>query len=152
MSETNNNPNGKKFPTKAAAVVAGFLGGLAFLHGTHQDAPQPEPTGTYTVEKGDTFSGIAEKVAESTPEHETMQEAAENIRDINELNRYPDIAAGQELKVPTSADVDPQQAGVQLEESNHLVNTGKNPNTGEIEQIPQGELPPVEDGHTGTTQ
>jgi hypothetical protein len=155
MSETNNTPNKKKFPTRLAAGIAGAIGGIAFFHGMQHDseAPKPEPTGTVEVQPGQTFSEVAEQVAISTPEKETMQEAAENMREINTLPRYPEVAPGQELQVPASADVNLDQEGIQLAqpdagtptppedivmEEGHagVANTGMNPEPGEIEEIP----------------
>jgi hypothetical protein len=134
MSETNNNPNKLNTRTKVAAGVAAFVGGLAFLHGTHHETSEPQPTSTYTVQPGETLSGIAEEVAQNTPEHETMQEAAENIRDTNELGQAPQLGNGQEIQVPASADVNPSEAGVQLTElpqPQEVVpdESGFNPNT-----------------------
>ncbi len=86
------------------------------VFGGHNDAPKPaEDVGVVQVQPNTTFSEISEQVAINTPEKDTMQEAAERLRELNpELPRYPNLTAGQELVVPTAADANPDLEGVQL--------------------------------------
>ena len=96
-----------------AGVAAATLAVSAMSGGETKEQPVPE-VGTYEVQPGETLSGIAEQVAENTPEKETTQEAAETIRDANDLGPAPQLFVEQELDVTTSADVNPDQQGIQL--------------------------------------
>ena len=123
-TDTESNANRLSIPKTMALGVGGAILAATALsqlmpsENVTEGYDNSAPSANYKVEAGDTLTGVASTVAENTPENETPTQAMEDITDRNvNVNANTQLSTEQILKLPSTADLNLKQPGVQLEKS-----------------------------------